>query len=195
MRLNPLPPEALSPEQRALFDRMIAGIEANLHGFVVKRADGALIGPFNPMLHFPQFGSAVWSVFTALAEHSTLPKAAHEVAILVAGAQYKSRYEIYAHERVAVAAGLAESKIATIAAGVRPSDLTHEEGVAYDCASLLSRGGQLPETTYRAAVQAFGETGTAELVYLVGCYCLISVLLNAYDVSVPGREEGLGETS
>ncbi|MBE7220324.1 MAG: 4-carboxymuconolactone decarboxylase, partial [Caulobacteraceae bacterium] len=38
---------------------------------------------------------------------------------------------------------------------------------------------------------AFGEEQTAELVYLVGGYCLVSVILNAFDVSVPGREEGL----
>jgi hypothetical protein len=40
-------------------------------------------------------------------------------------------------------------------------------------------------------VRAFGEERTAELIYLVGGYCLVSLLLNAYDVSVPGREEGL----
>ena len=56
---------------------------------------------------------------------------------------------------------------------------------------MLTRGGQLPEATYRAALAAFGEHGLAELVYLIGSYCTISVLLNAYDVSVPGREEGL----
>jgi 4-carboxymuconolactone decarboxylase len=40
-------------------------------------------------------------------------------------------------------------------------------------------------------VRAFGEDRTAELVYLVGGYCLMSLPLNAYDMSVPGREEGL----
>lgn len=58
MRLAPLPPERLSPEQRRLYDDMLAVIEAHLQGFVAKRPDGALIGPFNPMLHFPQYGRA-----------------------------------------------------------------------------------------------------------------------------------------
>ena len=40
-------------------------------------------------------------------------------------------------------------------------------------------------------MKSFGEEGTAELVYLVGGYCLVSVLLNAFDMSVPGREEDL----
>ena len=73
-----------------------------------------------------------------------------------------------------------------------PGDLTEQEGVAYDVASALGRGAQLPEATYQAALKCFGDAGVAELVFLVGTYCLVSVVLNAYDVSVPSREEGLG---
>ncbi|MGA2901761.1 MAG: carboxymuconolactone decarboxylase family protein [Candidatus Acidiferrales bacterium] len=192
MRLDPIPPKNLSSEQRPLFDRIQAGIEAHLKGFISKRADGALIGPFNAMLHFPQFGTANWDYITALMEHSTLPKPAHEVAILVVGAHYSSRYELYAHEHVAARSGLSDAKIATIVAGERPVDLTREESIAYDVASKLARGGQLPEATYQAALSAFGEQGTAELVHLIAGYCLTSVILNAYDVSVPGAEESSG---
>lgn len=148
------------------------------------------MGPFAPMLRHPQFGGPAWAYAKALIENSKLPKPAHEVTILVTGAAMDSRYELYAHERVAGRAGLSESKIATLAAGQRPADLTQEEGAAYDVAAVLTAGGQLPEATYQRAVSAFGEAQTAELIYLVGGYLLISVLLNAYDVSVPGREEG-----
>lgn len=192
MRLAPLPPEQLSDEQRQLADSIQAGSEKHLKGFISKRADGALIGPFNPMLHFPQFGAPTWAYTAALSEHSQLPKPAHEVAILVTGAHFRSRYELYAHEHVASQAGLPLSKIVTITAGERPNDLTAEESIAYDVASILSKGGQLPESTYQAALNAFGAQGVAELVYLIGGYCLVSVLLNAYDISVPGHEEGIG---
>jgi 4-carboxymuconolactone decarboxylase len=191
MRLGPIPPKKLSSEQRALFDRIQAGIESHFKGFISQRADGALIGPFNPMLRFPQFGAATWDYIAALSEHSTLPKAAREVAILVVGARYSSRYQLYAHEHVAALSGLSDAKIATIGAGERPTDLTREESVAYDVASKLTRGGQLPEDAYQAALRAFGAQGTAQLIYLIGGYCLISVILNAYDVSVPGSEEAV----
>jgi 4-carboxymuconolactone decarboxylase len=185
MRLKLIPPKELSSEQRGLYDSIQAGIAAHLKGFISKRDDGALVGPFNAMLHFPQFGKPVWDYITALSENSTLPKTSHEVAILVVGARYNSRYELYAHERVGTLSGLSDAKIATIVAGQRPIDLSPEECAAYDVASRLSNGGQLPEYTYHAALKAFGEKGTAELVYLIGCYCLVSVMLNAYDVSVP----------
>jgi 4-carboxymuconolactone decarboxylase len=191
MRLKPLPPEELSGEQKALHENILAGVQKHLKGFISERGDGALIGPFIPMLHFPQFGGPAWDYTIALSEHTTLPKPAHEVAILTVGAHFHSRYEIYAHEHVAEKAGLSTSKIATITAGNRPADLSDEEGIAYDVTSVLCKGGQLPESTYQTALKAFGEQGLGELVYLIGGYCLVSVMLNAYDISVPGREEGL----
>ena len=63
-----------------------------------------------------------------------------------------------------------------------------DEGVAYDVASSLLHHGTLPELSYRAAVKAFGQHGAAELIYLVGLYCLVSVTLNGFNVPVPESE-------
>jgi 4-carboxymuconolactone decarboxylase len=192
MRLDPIPPEKLSAEQRPLYDRIVDGIRRYFKGFISTREDGALVGVFNPLVRFPQFGGAAWDYIMALSEHSTLPRAPHEVAILVVGAHFSSRYQIYAHEHVAAMACLSAAKIATIDAGERPSDLTREEGVAYDVASRLVRGGQLPEAIYQVALSTFGEQGVAELVYLIGGYCFIAAILNAWDVAVPGSGEPCG---
>ena len=189
MRLVPIPRAKLKVEQRQLFDGIVAFTNAQNPKFVIADEQGSLVGPFNPMLHFPQFGKAVWGVNVALSENTTLPKPVHELIILVTGARFTSRYEIYAHELVAGDAGLSEVKIASLAAGGRPGQLNEEEGIAFDVASVLLRGAQLPDSTYRAAVAAFGEQGVAEIIYLVGFYCLISVLLNGYDAAVPGRAE------
>lgn len=48
----------------------------------------------------------------------------------------------------------------------------------------------MPESTYRATLTTFGEEGLAEIVFLVGCFSMVGVTLNAFDASVPG-EEGL----
>ena len=68
-----------------------------------------------------------------------LPKPVREVAILVTGACFNSRYELYAHERVAEGTGLSPAKIATIAAGQRPADLSAAEAAAYDVAGRAGR--------------------------------------------------------
>jgi len=65
------------------------------------------------------------------------------------------------------------------------SDLTRKEAIAFDVASGLVDHGTRPELSNRQAVQAFGQHGAAELIYLVGLYCLVSVTLNGFDVPVP----------
>jgi 4-carboxymuconolactone decarboxylase len=193
MRLPLLPPTSLGTDQADLYDDMVAVIEKNFGDLVARRNDGALIGPFNAWLHFPQFGKPAWAFNRAMYEHSVLPAAIHQLVILVTAAKFGARYEIYGHEYFAQRAGLAEQKIATIVAGERPADLTHDEGVAYDMAAALNRGGPLPETTYRAVLTTFGDVALAEIVFLVGCFSMVGVTLNAFDASVPGREEGLDQ--
>jgi 4-carboxymuconolactone decarboxylase len=191
MRLPLLAPASLSPDQQDLYDDMVSVVENNFGELVARRDDGALIGPFNAWLHFPQFGKPAWAFNRSLWEHSVLPAAIHQLVILVTAAKFGARYEIYGHEYFARRAGLAEHKIATIVAGERPGDLTHEEGVAYDMTAALNRGAPLPQTTYQAVLNTFGEQALAEIVFLVGCFSMVGITLNAFDASVPGREENL----
>jgi 4-carboxymuconolactone decarboxylase len=185
MRLPLFSPSDLSPEQRPLYEDMRKGIETNFKGFTAINSDGALIGPWNSWLHFSKFGRPIWELVKALSTSPTLPRPVREVAILVTGAHFHSAYELYAHVIIAETRGLSDEKISTIVAGQRPADLTREEAVAYDVASALVSGSVLPELVYRQAVATFGENGTAELINLVGLYCLVSVTLNGFDVPVP----------
>jgi 4-carboxymuconolactone decarboxylase len=185
MRLPLISPADLTSDQRRLYEDMHRGIETNFKGFKAIAENGELIGPWNPWLHFPKFGGPVWELVKALSTSPSLPKPVREVAILVTGAHFRSAYEIYAHVLVAEARGLSDDKIATIAAGQRPSDLSRAEAVAYDVAAALVSGGLLPELIYRQSVTLFGENGTAELINLIGLYCAVSVTLNGFDVPVP----------
>ncbi len=185
MRLPLLPPGELSAEQKPLYEDMRSGIETNFKGFTAIDADGSLCGPWNPWLRFPRFGGPVWELVKALSSSPALPRPVREVAILVTGAHFHSGYELYAHILVAEARGLGDEKIAAIVAGQRPVDLTREESVAYDTASALVRGSTLPDLLYRQAVATFGEDATAELINLVGLYCMVSITLNGFDVPVP----------
>jgi 4-carboxymuconolactone decarboxylase len=191
VRLQPIEPGTMEPSIHDTYVEMRELIAAHLNTFVTQREDGALIGPFSPLLHFPELGKPSWGLIKQLIASATLPKAAREVAVLLTGARLNSRYEIYSHEHVAEQSGLSTAKVATLSAGERPSDLDEQESAAFDVTAALLRGNQLPETTYRRALRAFGDKQLAELVFLIGGYVLISLLLNAYDISVPGREEGL----
>ncbi len=69
MRLPLIPPDQLSAEQRPLFDDMSAGIEKGFRGFATTRKDGALMGPWNPWLHEPRIGGAVWALHSKRIRH------------------------------------------------------------------------------------------------------------------------------
>jgi alkylhydroperoxidase family enzyme len=190
MRAPAIAPDDLTPALKPLYDDMRAGIERSFKGFVAIRDDGALVGPWAPWLRHAKFGGPVWELTKALASAPSLPAPVREVAILVTGAHFRAAYELYAHVIVAEHRGLADDKLATIVAGQRPADLTRAEAVAYDMAAALVGGGTLPELTWRAAVSAFGEDGAAELSYLIGLYCMVSVTLNSFDVPVPDNAAG-----
>jgi 4-carboxymuconolactone decarboxylase len=188
MRLTLLKCAQLDPAQKTLYGDMKAGIETSFKGFTAIDKDGELIGPWNPWIRFPQFGGPVWSLVKALASNPKVPKPVREVAILVTGAKFHSAYEIYAHTLVGELRGLSDEKISTIVAGQRPADLTREEAIGYDVAAALV-AGPLPAIVYRSAVTAFGEEATAELIYLVGLYCMVSTTLNGFNVPLPDGED------
>lgn len=185
MRLPPNPPEDLSPHLRDLHDAIAARMGSSLSGFISQDEAGGLIGPFPPLLHYPVFGEPAFRYLDAVAASARLPKPVREIAILVVGARFKARYELYSHERMAHLALLSESKIAAVAAGQRPADLSETEGAAYDLA-VATLAGSVPDTTYGQALRLFGREGVGELAFLVGAYALICTLLNTFDAPVPG---------
>jgi len=188
MRLPLIAPADLTPEQKSLYEDMKKGIAGNFNAFRVLRDDGALMGPWNPWLHEPRIGKAIWDLTLAMTASASLPDNVRQIVILVVGAYFDAAYEIYAHIAVAEREGMSEQRLATLVANLKPNDLTPEESVAFDFAYALVRGGTLPEPLYRLAVKTFGQHCTNEMIYLVGLYCLVSTTLNGFNVPVPERE-------
>jgi 4-carboxymuconolactone decarboxylase len=190
MRLSLIPPAHMTPEQKSLYDEMQKGIaaSANYKAFKTQREDGALMGPFNPYLHEPAIGKAIWKLRLAMTSNPILPDHVRQIVIVVVGAHFDAAYEIYAHAAVAERIGMKPQRLATLVAHLKPNDLTADENLGFDVAHTLVRGGTLPEPLYRLAVATFGQRGTNELIHLVGFYCLVSMTLNGFDVPVPERD-------
>lgn len=185
MRLPPLPPEALSPELREVHDGIVKLVAGSQQHIKMLDEQGALIGPFPALLHFPRFGIPAALFQRALNTEARLPNAVRQVVILAVGASFGARYELYAHEITGADAGLSPAQIATLAAGGRPVDLSETQAIAFDIAQCLLSRHALPSSTYESGKRLLGADGVGELAYLVGGYCLISVLLNCFDVPVP----------
>jgi 4-carboxymuconolactone decarboxylase len=188
MRLPLIAPADLTDAQKPLYADMKQGIASNFSDFKTVADNGALMGPWNPWLHEPVIGKAVWDLTKAMSMQATLPDPARQVAILVTGAHFDAAYELYAHIAVAEREGMSASRLSALCANLKPADLDAQESVAYDVAFALVNGGVLPEPCYRLAVETFGQHGANELIYLVGLYALVSMTLNGFNVPVPERE-------
>src|ERR1700728_1843999 len=130
MRLPLIPPAQLSPEQKSLYDEMRKGIAGNFNAFKVEREDGALMGPWNPWLHEPAIGKAIWGLTLAMTANASLPDNVRQIAILVVGARFDAAYEVYevyAHIAVAEREGMKPERLASLVADLRPNDLSAEE--------------------------------------------------------------------
>ncbi len=183
-RVTPVQPEAMSDEQRALYEAILGG----KRGPGMRGEDGALIGPFNAMLLNPHVGDRVQRLGEALRFDISLSRNVIEVATLVVGSHWRAQFEWWAHERLAKQAGVSEAVIAAIKRGDCPDFSNDDEAAAYDAASELYRTQRLTDATYANAVQRFGEAGVFELIALVGYYSLISLLLNGFDVPLPAGQ-------
>lgn len=186
MRLQPIAPEELNPDQKALYESMSAGVNAKYSSFQTQREDGALLGPWNAWLHDPVLGSAFWKVTQALTQERRIPDGPRQVAILAVGAHFNAAYELYAHVAVArEKLSMSERRLATLASGNRPEDFDDAEALAFDTATSLLRGGPLPELLYKRCTEVFGQPGVNELIYLVGHYCFVSLTLNGFALGTP----------
>jgi 4-carboxymuconolactone decarboxylase len=186
MRLPLIPASQLTVDQRSLYGEMKASIDTDYQGFISMDENGALVGPWNPWLHWPKIGKATWDLTKQLTAASTLPEPCRQIVILVTGAHFKAAYEVYAHVAIAQkAAHLTDEIISTITAGQRPHDLPREQAIAYDASAALVVGGTMPELPFKLAKEAFGINGVAELIFLVGMYSNVSMILNGFDMGVP----------
>jgi len=187
MRIEPLAPDTLNKEARYVHDEIANLIGRSQSQVNMMDARGALLGPFPPMLKFPQFGIPALSFIRTLDMYATLHKKVREVAILTVGGILNARFELYAHEIMAEAFGIDPAIIASLAAGGHPNGLNEQETMAHTIAYALVTGHTVSDLTYKQAVKLFGQDALAELFFLIGSYSLIAMILNGFDVPVPGN--------
>ena len=186
-RLPLLMPDALNPEQKKVYDRMMTEQVpwATKSGFESATSDGRLLGPFNTFLYAPEVGQAYLDYFAAEKKNTSLPERVHEIVILAVGAAWSSAYELYAHAAVGKSVGLPEDAVKALAAGIVPGGLSEQEESAYGFAHQLAAERRVDPQAYARAKAAFGDRGLVDIVMLVGEYLMTCAILNAFEVSAP----------
>jgi 4-carboxymuconolactone decarboxylase len=185
-RLPPITRDDADDTQRDLWDAIAEprGGSASLTG-----PDGALIGPFNAMLTSPDIGAKVTTLGAGLRFASSVERRLLELAIVTVGAHWKAEFEFWAHSRMAIDAGIAQSVVDDLAAGRTPSFTNADEAAVHHYAHSLVTTGRVDQDTYDQVQAAVGDQALVDLTTTIGYYCLISLTLNAFEVPLPDGVE------
>jgi len=172
-RFPPLTYQAMTPEQKKMFEDVISG----------ERRGAA--GPFNVLLRSPEMGNLAQQFGASMRFHSSMPPKLNEMAIIITARHWTSQFEWTAHHRGALQAGIAPAIADAIAEGRRPAAMPRDEEAVYNFATELLQTKQVSDTTFAAAKSVLSERGVVELIDVMGWYSTVSMLLNVDRYPLP----------
>ncbi|MBM3492130.1 MAG: carboxymuconolactone decarboxylase family protein [Alphaproteobacteria bacterium] len=178
MRMPPLDPQTMSPEQKRAYDAITSGPRGS-----------AARGPFNAWLRSPGFCDPAQRAGAHCRFGNALPPRLFEIAILCTARFWSAQFEWYAHAKLAAEAGVAPEIIEAIRQRQTPVFRQADEALVYEFASELYRTRAVSDALYARALKAFGERGLVDLVGTMGYYCMVSLSLNAFQVPLPPGEK------
>ncbi|HUQ52295.1 MAG TPA: carboxymuconolactone decarboxylase family protein [Gammaproteobacteria bacterium] len=145
-------------------------------------------GPFNVMARSPVMGDLAQELGAQVRFNSTLPPALREMAILMAARHWTGQYEWQAHKALALEAGLDPKVVAAIATGAEPASMQAKEAALHRFCSELLATKHVGNDTFAAAKAAFGEQGMTEIMYTLGYYSMVSMMLNVDEYPLPAGQ-------
>jgi len=151
--------------------------------------EGGLKGPFNAYMYNPAIGEAAQRLGEVLRFEGALPAPLRELAILMVAAKWKAHYEWWAHEKIGRKHGLDEGVIQSLKAGEPPDFDDPAQALVFAFSRELLETGHVSGRLYAKAVDLLEEAGVVELVFLLGYYATIAMILNVFEISVPDGEQ------
>ncbi len=173
-RLQQITYEALPPAARPLADD------------ILKVSSAALGGPYNALLRSPEMARRCFDLLDYLRFRTSVDKRLNEFAILIQARLANAQYEWWAHEPIARRAGLSDAVMAELRECRRPAAMADDERLVYDFCVQLSLNHRVPDALWQQAVATLGEQRVIDLTVLSGTYVMVSMLLNATQVGIPG---------
>ena len=173
-RLTQLSYESLAPQVRPLAND------------ILKVSSAALGGPYNALLRSPDMARRCFDLLDYLRFKTTVDKRLNEFAILIQARIANAQYEWWAHEPIARRAGLSDAMMRDLQQCRRPAGMLDDERLVFDFCIQLTLNHRVPDVLWQEAVTKMGEQMVIDLTVLSGTYVMVSMLLNATQVGIPG---------
>jgi len=173
-RIAPVPEPEWTDEQRKVLEPFVS--------------QGRLYNIFTTLARNPKALRAflAWGTYTL--NHSSLNGREREIVILRTGFLCKSGYEWAQHVRIGKRAGLTDAEIAKIKIGGHAPGWSTADAALLRAADELHRDHFISDATWKALSGFLSEQQRMDLVFLVGQYTQVSMILNTFGVQL---DEGL----
>jgi len=173
MRLAELSYEQLSPEQRAVWDEVVAGPRKKMHG------------PFFIWLHSPELLSRGEKLGLYARFQSSLPQRLSELCILIMASHWTASGEWIDHAPIARNLGVDAEALENLRKGLPAQFKQTDEAVMYEFAQELLNTHEVSDATYAEAKATLGERGVLDVVAVLGYYSFIAMSMKAFSMK-PG---------
>ncbi len=178
-RLTDPSDEQMTAPQRALRDAILSGPRGQRK---------KLNGPFAVWLQAPEFGDLSQRLGAHCRYKTALDPRLSELAILTTGQHWKAQYEWFAHEPMALKAGVKPATIRDIKAGRAPKTAPKDERALYDFIKELYKTRRVGDRTYKRVRAFLDDAAMVEFIGILGYYALISMTLNTFRAPLPEGE-------
>lgn len=149
-----------------------------------KVGSGRVLNIFRTLLHVPKGLTAFlgWGGYI-LSRRNSLPERERELVILRTGWLCKSGYEFAQHTRIGKECGLTQEEIVRVKAGPDAAGWTQIESDMLRACDELVSDHHVSDATW-AALAELGDRGRMDLVFTVGQYTQVSMMLNSFGVQL-----------
>jgi 4-carboxymuconolactone decarboxylase len=180
-RIPLLTGENLTPEQQAVYNKVISGPR------------GAVVGPLRAALHVPELADRWQNLGEYIRFRTSLPPVLSELAILVTAYRWRSQLEWHIHSQAAAKAGITADVIEAIRKGEAPLLPDPSQAAVFEFTRQLQQSGVVSDAAYDEAYRCLGTAGLVELTAVTGYYTMVALTLNAHHIYPPRGEQHGGE--
>ncbi|MCP5143969.1 MAG: carboxymuconolactone decarboxylase family protein [Gammaproteobacteria bacterium] len=134
-------------------------------------------GPFNMMLRSPEAAERFQALGKYLRFDTGIDNRLVELMVLVHARIWSDQYEWMLHAPRAAEAGLSDDVVESVKSGRVPDGLSIEERAVFDYVLELELTKTVSDMTFNKAAAVLGEKMVTDLVFMIGQYITISMIL------------------
>jgi 4-carboxymuconolactone decarboxylase len=174
-RLPPFNAATATAPQKAVLEQILSG------------PHGKLEGPFLGWLHSPEFALHAQQLGVFCRYRTGLPLRLSELAILITAAHWQCQAAWHIHHPIAVQAGVPAHTLEAIRSSRTPGFDAPDDALIHAFATALLATRRVAQALYERVLERFGAQVTVELVGLLGCYSMVAMSLNAFEMRAHGQ--------